>query len=631
MWPSAFSRWMPLLCLAGVSFGIQVTISEYKKIAMLFQPVVLQCQYSTTSVQQPVVQWRFKSYCKDRTIDAFRIHSTSTHVTSQKEQAPTWDPYLDCADNSRTVRIVASRQGSAVTLGEYYKGREITIINNADLQIGRLHWGDSGAYYCSVITPDDIVGNSEERMELLVLEWAFVGLVLSGSFLLLILLGVCWCQCCPHTCCCYVRCPCCPESCCCPQALYIAGKAVKAGHLPNVADYPPYYIPSVSRIPITPSVIDTKSLPPPAHVDTDIGESVRSGYRIQANKEQDSMKVLYYVEKELAQFDPSRRKYEQSSNMSELSSLHDQNADFCQNFCQARKQMQSPVTDQDVDLAFRAQLMREPGHFRSRAKRDIERCSSRSRSRSCDRQRIELHDKELANSLDELEEFAESYHYRGRRGNSLEPERRERKEADRGQYYRALRDRYHYQGSSLDDYYNKRSRSRNELYEADQGYVYNSQRKRDKQEECPLRCTSDGGRTYDDAFMNSILEKKAKCKPYNESYSSETPSKTSIKRVNDHYYGKSPSYKTEEEETLPPYTEMHLQKVKPEELPARIYYHERKEQTRQKKAVSSLISFKKMSRKIYLKCWRSSASQAASMEGNKLLTFQAETLHHFPT
>ncbi|XP_069744619.1 immunoglobulin-like domain-containing receptor 2 isoform X2 [Narcine bancroftii] len=569
----------------GISLGIQVTISEYKKIAMLFQPVVLQCQYSTTSVQQPVVQWRFKSYCKDRTRDAFSIHSTAIHAVSQKEQVPTWDPYLDCADNSRTVRVVASRQGSAVTLGEYYKGREITIINNADLQIGRLHWGDSGAYYCSVITPDDIVGNSEERMELLVLEWAFVGLVLAGSFLLLILLGICWCQCCPHTCCCYVRCPCCPEYCCCPQALYAAGKAVKAAHLPNVANYPPHYIPSVSRIPISPSVIDTKS-----RIDTDMGESVRSGYRIQANKEQDSMKVLYYVEKELAQFDPSRRKYEQSSNISELSSLHDQNTDFCHNFCQARKQMQPPVTDQDVDLALRAQLVRGSGHFKSKAKRDNERCSSRSQSRSCERQRSEVLDKEQATSLDELEEFAESYQYRGRRGNSLEAERRERKEPDRGQFYKALRDRYHYQGSSLDDYYNKRSWSRNELYEADQGHIYNRQRKRDKQEEYPLRCTNDRGRTYDDAFMNSILEKKPKCKSYNESYGSETPSKASIKRINDHYYGKSLNYRTEEEETLPPYTEMHLQKVRAEELPARVYYHkmenahERKEQTRQKKA-----------------------------------------------
>ncbi|XP_067848443.1 immunoglobulin-like domain-containing receptor 2 [Heptranchias perlo] len=537
---------------------------------MLFQPVVLHCQYSTTSIQQPVVQWRFKSYCKDRTRDAFSIHSTAAHIISQKEQTPTWDPYLDCADNSRTVRVVASRQGSAVTLGEYYKGREITIINSADLQIGSLYWGDSGVYYCSVITPDDIVGNSEQRMELLVLgrsevvadllpsfdveimpEWAFVGLVLSGSLLLLILLGVCWCQCCPHTCCCYVRCPCCPESCCCPRALYAAGKAVKAGHPPSVAAYPPYYIPSVSRVPISPSIIDTKPLPPPARVDNDVGGS--------------------------------------ASNMSELSSLHDQDTDFRQTFSQARKQALPTITDQDDDSSLRAQLVRGPAHFKCREKRDNERCSSRSRSRSCERQRIEFHDKEQTRSLDELEEFAESYHYRGRRGNSLEPERWERKDADRGEYYRALRDRYHYQDNSLDDYYNKRSQSRNELYDTDQGQVYNSQRKRDRREEYPVRCTNDGGRAYDDAFINSILERNAKCRSYNESYSSETPSKTSLKRGNDHHYGKSPSYRTEEEETLPPYTEMHLQRLRPEELAARVYYqkmgsvHERKEQTRQKK------------------------------------------------
>ncbi|XP_059506256.1 immunoglobulin-like domain-containing receptor 2 isoform X1 [Stegostoma tigrinum] len=608
MWVSGFSWWMPIVCLAGVSLGVQVTISEQKKIAMLFQPVVLHCQYSTTSAQQPVVQWRFKSYCKDRTRDAFSIHSTAAHVISQKEQSPTWDPYLDCADNSRTVRIVASRQGSAVTLGEYYKGREITIINNADLQIGRLHWGDSGAYYCSVITPDDIVGNSEQRMELLVLgrsevvadllpsfdveimpEWAFVALVLSGSLIFLILLGVCWCQCCPHTCCCYVRCPCCPESCCCPRALYAAGKAVKAGHLPNVAAYPSYYIP---RVPISPSVIDSKPLPPTARVDNDMGGSVRSGYRIQANKEQDSMKVLYYVEKELAQFDPSRRKYEQSSNMSELSSLHDQDSDFRQTFPQTRKQVLPAITAQDDDSAFRGQLTRGSGHFKNRERRDDEPCSSRSRSRSrsCERQRIEFHDKDQTRSLDELEQFAESYHYKGRRGNSLEPERWERKSTDRGDYYRALRDRYHYQDSSLDDYYNKRSRSRNERYDTDQGHIYNSQRKRDRQEEYPLRCTNEGIRAYDDAFMSNVLERKAKCKSYNESYGSETPSKTSIKRGNDHYYGKPPSYRAEEEETLPPYSEMHLQRLRPEELAGKAYYqkmecsHERKEQTRQKKA-----------------------------------------------
>lgn len=33
---------------------------------------------------------------------------------------------------------------------------------------------------------------------------------------------------------------------------------------------------------------------------------MRSGYRIQANQQDDSMRVLYYMEKELANFDPTR-------------------------------------------------------------------------------------------------------------------------------------------------------------------------------------------------------------------------------------------------------------------------------------------------------------------------------------
>ncbi|GCC41467.1 hypothetical protein chiPu_0025028, partial [Chiloscyllium punctatum] len=49
-------------------------------------------------------------------------------------------------------------------------------------------------------------------------DWLFVVLVILGFVILLILISVCWCQCCPHTCCCYVRCPCCPEKCCCPYA-----------------------------------------------------------------------------------------------------------------------------------------------------------------------------------------------------------------------------------------------------------------------------------------------------------------------------------------------------------------------------------------------------------------------------
>lgn len=42
-------------------------------------------------------------------------------------------------------------------------------LSDADLHIGKLMWGDSGLYYCIIITPDDVEGKNEESVELLVL------------------------------------------------------------------------------------------------------------------------------------------------------------------------------------------------------------------------------------------------------------------------------------------------------------------------------------------------------------------------------------------------------------------------------------------------------------------------------
>ncbi|XP_057350949.1 immunoglobulin-like domain-containing receptor 2 isoform X3 [Manis pentadactyla] len=292
--------------LTAMAKGLQVTVPDKKKVAMLFQPAVLRCHYATSSHQPAVVQWKFKSYCQDRMGESLGMSSSRAQALSKRNLE--WDPYLDCLDSRRTVRVVASKQGSTITLGDFYRGREITIVHDADLQIGKLLWGDSGLYYCIVTTPDDLEGKNEESVELLVLgrtglladllpsfaveimpEWVFVGLVILGVALLFVLLGICWCQCCPHSCCCYVRCPCCPDSCCCPQAF-------------------------------------------------------RKGYRIQADKERDSMKVLYYVEKELAQFDPARRMRSRYNNtISELSSLHEEDSGFRQSYHQMRsKQFPMP-------------------------------------------------------------------------------------------------------------------------------------------------------------------------------------------------------------------------------------------------------------------------------------------------
>ncbi|KAF2975639.1 hypothetical protein EK904_010117 [Melospiza melodia maxima] len=193
-------------------------------------------------------------------------------------------------------------------------------------------------------------------------KWVFVGLVILGAFLFFLLVGICWCQCCPHSCCCYVRCPCCPESCCCPRALYVAGKAAKAGYPPAVSAMPgPYYIPSVpvAGVP-SPAVLMDKSHPPPlAPSEASAGsQNVRKGYRIQADKDRDSMKVLYYVEKELAQFDPARRMRERYNNtVSELSSLHEEDLNFRQPYRQARRKPLPPAGDADGDAEYWAGMV----------------------------------------------------------------------------------------------------------------------------------------------------------------------------------------------------------------------------------------------------------------------------------
>ncbi|XP_011372519.2 immunoglobulin-like domain-containing receptor 2 [Pteropus vampyrus] len=303
-------------CFAAAADGLQVTAPDKKKVAMLFQPTVLRCRFSTSSQQPAVVQWKFKSYCQDRMGESLGMPSPRAQALSKRNLE--WDPYLDCLDSRRTVRVVASKQGSTVTLGDFYRGREITIVHDADLQIGKLAWGDSGLYYCVITTPDDLEGKNEDSVELLVLGRTGLLADLLPSFAVEIM------------------------------PVYEAGKAAKAGYPPSASGVPgPYSIPSVplGGAPSSSMLMD-KSLPPPlAPSDSTEGShSVRKGYRIQADKERDSMKVLYYVEKELAQFDPARRmRGRYNTTVSELSSLHEEGGSFRQSHHQMRSH-QFPVS-----------------------------------------------------------------------------------------------------------------------------------------------------------------------------------------------------------------------------------------------------------------------------------------------
>ncbi|XP_028327369.1 lipolysis-stimulated lipoprotein receptor isoform X1 [Gouania willdenowi] len=352
------------------AMGISVQCPTKKYVVILFQPFTLTCNYQTTATQPPVVTWKYKSYCRDP-IQAAMNPSSAENILAQNN--PNYDPNIECADSQRTVRIVASKQGNAVTLGSEYQGRKITILNNADLNIAQTAWGDSGVYVCSVISSQDLTGNGEDYTEVIVLErksnatdllpgidllvmedWLLVVVVVLGFLLLLMLIGICWCQCCPHTCCCYISCPCCPDRCCCPRALYEAGKAVKKGVANQYAAnlyarsmYPEtvYGGSAHPNIPMLP--LPNGGGPPPhpnngygrdydaassvgqgSHVpllkDQDGGDPSRSGYRIQVDANGNATRAIYYMERELANMDPSRpANYQRLDAMSEVSSLHD--------------------------------------------------------------------------------------------------------------------------------------------------------------------------------------------------------------------------------------------------------------------------------------------------------------------
>eukprot|EP00066_Takifugu_rubripes_P017158 XP_011606424.1 PREDICTED: immunoglobulin-like domain-containing receptor 2 isoform X3 [Takifugu rubripes] len=490
--------------------GVHVTVREKQRYAMLFQSVVLPCQYQTASSQAAVVQWWYKSYCRDRTKESFTLPETLAIQTSELGATS----HLECSDTSRTVRVVASAQGASLTLAEHYKGRDITIINKADLRIGELQWGDSGVYFCKVVIADDLEGKNEAQLELLVLgrtgqqddllpefdveimpEWAFVASVVLGSFLFLLLLGICWCQCCPHSCCCYVRCCCCPDTCCCPRHLYEAGKMAKRGPPAQVPVYP-YYIPGV------PAVVP---LAPSSHVEPKI-TSIPS------------------VETNLAGA---------ASSMSELSSLHDGgNTDFRHTYQTVQMKALPPIADLD-DLSLRAAPPRQSHRLRrDRGNHSDDELDRRWNSRSEHLDRKTLSRRGRTGSLDELEDFACSFSSRGRRALSRGYER------DYSPPRRSFRDEV--------DEWSRRSPSplpqkRRDTWDSDRHWQPSHSRE------------------YDGTFLNSALEHKARARGGERGAprldeDSDTPSKGSS-RGKGSYYSRSPSNRPEEEDPLPPYSE----------------------------------------------------------------------------
>ncbi|XP_044905370.1 immunoglobulin-like domain-containing receptor 2 isoform X5 [Felis catus] len=556
--------------------GLQVTVPDKKKVAMLFQPTVLRCHFSTSSHQPAVVQWKFKSYCQDRMGESLGMSSPRAQSLSKRNLE--WDPYLDCLDSRRTVRVVASKQGSTVTLGDFYRGREITIVHDADLQIGKLMWGDSGLYYCIITTPDDLEGKNEDSAELLVLgrtglladllpsfaveimpEWVFVGLVILGIFLFFVLVGICWCQCCPHSCCCYIRCPCCPDSCCCPQAF-------------------------------------------------------RKGYRIQADKERDSMKVLYYVEKELAQFDPARRMRGRYNNtISELSSLHEEDSNFRQAYHQMRSK-QFPVSgDLESNPDYWSGVMGgSSGASRGPSAMEYNKEDRESFRHSQQRSKSEMLSRKNfaagvpAVSMDELAAFADSYGARSRRADGDSHEARGGGRFERSETH-ALGG--FYQDDSPEEYYGPRSRSREPLGDAGRAWAPGTPRRRPDDAPLPRLVSRTPGTApkYEHAPRAGGLERQARPEGASRGGSLETPSRLSAQlgRRSASYYAWSPpgTYKAaspqgddddsaddDDDDALPPYSERELSRgpsYRGRDLP----YHGNSEKKRKKEPTKKTSDF----------------------------------------
>ncbi|XP_026111870.1 immunoglobulin-like domain-containing receptor 2 isoform X3 [Carassius auratus] len=570
--------WISLMTFTAVSWceAVQVSVRDERRFAMLFQSVVLPCHYTSISSQTPVIQWWYKSYCRDRSRDAFRFPDTLAVHGSELGSSV----HLDCGDSGRTVRIVASGQGSSITLAEYYKGRDISLINKADLRIGELQWGDSGVYYCKVVISDDLEGQNEAHVELLVLEWVFVGTVVMGSILVILLVGVCWCQCCPHSCCCYVRCCCCPDTCCCPRHLYEAGKGIKSTPHTPVPMFPSYYIPGMpTMVPIAPpSLIDPNLSTAPS---LENNGSVWSGFHLQPVSDESSLKVLQYVEKQLAQFNPSQTlsSSRNSCSKSELSSLHDAETNFHQTYRQVQKKALPAIPDLDDLQTTDLSPIHEPGCTQQPQHRNhVADENPRWNPRSEHLQRKAFLERGRTGSLDELEEFTMAFMQQGHhndlgnregdyRANKLEKERKRERNRE------LERDRYRFHCSKHNS--PKASPVRcppgppllpgKRRDPCDNGQPQRNTRKWDKSR----RVFSGRGsmQNYSDALLNSSLERKAKAvkscssKVGQAEEDLDTPAKNSSKKSIEGFHSRSPcnqsplDWMAEDNEALPSHTE----------------------------------------------------------------------------
>ncbi|XP_027711323.1 lipolysis-stimulated lipoprotein receptor isoform X7 [Vombatus ursinus] len=452
-WSAQPLLWLLLLltpwCSAPVGC-IQVTVSNPFHVVILFQPVTLPCSYQVSAVPSaPIVLWKYKSFCRNRIADAFSPASADNQLNAQLAAGnPGYNPYVECQDSTRTVRVVATKQGNAVTLGEFYQGRRITITGDADLTFDQTAWGDSGVYYCSVVSAQDLQGNNEAYAELIVLVYAAGKAATSGV-----------------------------------PSIYAPSVYAPSTYAHLSPAKAPSPLPMIQMAPVhngfagdfdQQSSVGGHSSQVPLLHDTDStrNSEVRSGYRIQANQQDDSMKVLYYMERELANFDPSRPglpngRVERA--MSEVTSLHEDDRSFRPH----RGPALTPIRDEDLDYRSQRSPGWEPGRERERP---------RDQSGGWGARRPRAH------SVDALDDLG--------RPSSVESGRTSPSERSRGRAHapprsRSRDDLYSQSGDPYYDDYRSRGRP---LFDARQDPHRSHSRSRDPE--------------YDGRFLEDVLRKK---------------------------------------------------------------------------------------------------------------------------
>ncbi|XP_019404348.1 PREDICTED: immunoglobulin-like domain-containing receptor 1 [Crocodylus porosus] len=282
--------WLPAGCLS-----LLVTVQDKKRYTMLFASVTLQCDYSTSAqLQDVIVTWRFKSFCKDPVFDYYSASYQAGLALGQ-------DPSDDCNDSQREVRNIIQKRGqNEPVLGMDYRQRKITIQNQADLVINEVMWWDHGMYYCIVEAPGDTSGDPDKEVKLIVLHWLTVIFIVLGGLLFLLLIGVCCCQCCPQYCCCHIQCPCCPARCCCNEEVLARHRFLKqAQSLVPWMSQSPFYMGGDKN-----SQLSTYQLNPLLQRDV----SLQSSLPMVPSQGQlpPSNRVLDYLESEIQKFNPSR-------------------------------------------------------------------------------------------------------------------------------------------------------------------------------------------------------------------------------------------------------------------------------------------------------------------------------------